>query len=321
MKKCKQGHTVPDSEKYCPIDGEKIESFNRKSVGLFLLGLIISGVFLFTYINPEKSVFTFFPFADSNIKETKISTLEATYPNSTQIEMTSTIIAATSSSEEKDAENTETNFENPTGTNSSDSRVSSIDQMSQIKVNGLWVDKTAITNSMFSKFVTEKNYKTDAEKIKAAYVWKSIGQISASWTKNQTYQGYEWKWTEGASWIKPDGMDDNAGDNDPVTQVSWNDAYEYCNWAGRRLITKQEWDSINNNAGSKQSSLVNKYSIGGIEFYDAWYGLAEWLFDSAQNEKVIEGRNVIYVSVHPFTKTSRNPTRSSNILTFRCVSD
>ena len=52
---------------------------------------------------------------------------------------------------------------------------------------------------------------------------------------------------KGANWRHPHGTDSYVKDNKklqnhPVTQVSYNDAFEYCAWASRVLPTEIEWE-------------------------------------------------------------------------------
>ncbi|WP_373074491.1 SUMF1/EgtB/PvdO family nonheme iron enzyme [Zeaxanthinibacter enoshimensis] len=83
----------------------------------------------------------------------------------------------------------------------------------------------AITVSEYTSFVEETGYTTDAEK----YGWSVV--------QNSVF-GY--KVVEGANWRMPDGLHPSSPDL-PVTQVSYNDAKAYCEWAGVRLPTYREY--------------------------------------------------------------------------------
>jgi formylglycine-generating enzyme required for sulfatase activity len=144
----------------------------------------------------------------------------------------------------------------------------------RIRVSSFWIDRRAVTNREFQRFVDETGYVTEAERFGWSFVFAGFLPDNFPPTRGVARAPW-WRQVEGADWRHPDGPHSGLErrDDHPVVNVSWNDARAYANEAGKRLPTEAEWEyAARGGLVSQPYPWGDELEPGGKHRMNVWQG-------------------------------------------------
>jgi formylglycine-generating enzyme required for sulfatase activity len=142
----------------------------------------------------------------------------------------------------------------------------------RVRVDGFWMDKTAVTNEQFEKFVAATGYVTIAERMPTKEEFPAAprenlvaGSVVFAPTDHEVPLNDHlqwWSYVKGANWRHPLGPDSDIKGKEkyPVVHVAYPDAEAYAKWADKRLPTEAEFEF------AARGGLPGKTYVWGNEF-------------------------------------------------------
>jgi formylglycine-generating enzyme required for sulfatase activity len=158
-----------------------------------------------------------------------------------------------------------------------------------VTVHAFWIDKYAVTNEQFARFVNETNYVTVAERTPRGedYPGAKPEMLRAASIVFQKPSGcvdlrnhYNW-WTyvPGADWRHPESPQTSIENRSqhPVVHVAYEDAEAYAKWIGKDLPTEAEWEfAARGGLDGAVYAWGEEFAPAGTHMANTWQGEFPW---------------------------------------------
>jgi formylglycine-generating enzyme required for sulfatase activity len=159
----------------------------------------------------------------------------------------------------------------------------------RVSVDGFWIDRYAVTNADFQRFVDASGYVTLAERsanpddypgAKPELLVPSSVMFAKPPHRVDLRDHYNWwVYTAGADWRHPrgplsslDGLSDH-----PVVHVAYEDAQAYAEWAGKELPTEAEWEfAARGGLDGAEFAWGDEFTPGAKHLANTWQGEFPW---------------------------------------------
>jgi sulfatase modifying factor 1 len=158
-----------------------------------------------------------------------------------------------------------------------------------VRVDGFWMDRYAVTNREFDRFVRATGYVTLAERpvdpalypgalpellVPSSVVFaKPAGPVDLRNAYNW------WAYIAGADWRHPRGPQSSLEDlwDHPVVHVAFEDAAAYAHWLGKKLPAEAEWE-LAARGGLEAAEFVwgDEFTPNGQPQANTWQGEFPW---------------------------------------------
>lgn len=144
----------------------------------------------------------------------------------------------------------------------------------EVEIPELWVMAHEVTNEQFAEFVDATGYVTSAE-----VGYEDLGPGSTVFDP-QALNSLSWAFIDNAYWREPLGPGSSIKGRGqyPVVHVTAKDAQAYAAWAGGRVPTEEEWESIAvRGLPDPTNPRSGAFNVDGVPIANTWQGVFPFL--------------------------------------------